>query len=608
MNAAPEKPEPNQPTVRVAAWQKPLVFISGHSVAYLERATKSDLGYAVALGLVALIPVFSGSIAMYIALKTHLSGDHAETICLISAAVFGLIILSIDRFLMAMPMRRIDVDTANGQVTLRNGPAWTVLVAAAPRVLTAILISFILAEPLLVKYFNPEVEQRLEMMRSDLAIEAVERQTAENKKNAESRPEYTPQQQRYVDLADKIIPEQEKSIAAQKQTVAECRRYYQNELKGGRTVTDAEGCKPEGGPSSGRSGDGPKAAAAQANLRAAEEKLTNMQAELSRFVSERDATPASVVNSVSEKQSNDRDRAAGDQTKIDDAREKALATDGLLIRMSALEELAYDKTPFSKEPAVSSNEDGEKTSETGVETASFLGITLMGMQIWAARLIIMLFDTMPILGKVLLAFRKRRVYDEIVAIDQHRHTEQEKLTASAGHIRRSILQSSMEESARAFIQDAGGAWIATKNGWILVGPDGSVFAPLSHLQPDTPHSDNNNEPGIRFSGSEEGDVSAEETTGKPWPDSSDPDIHNFVNDSTYERVDRLFPDDASLDDPFLDTNPPKKSPKKDANQPASEEPPSDDIIDLRDTEPKDASQDRRDDDAPDDDEPGGQRR
>lgn len=466
----------------------------------------------------------------------------------------------------------------------------------------------------MVKYFNPEVEQRLEMMRSDLAIEAVERQTAENEKNAESRPDYTPQQQRYVDLADKIIPDQEKSISAQKQTVAECRRYYQNELQGGRTVTDAEGCKPEGGPSTGRAGDGPKAAAAQANLRAAEEKLTNMQAELNRFVSERDATPPSVVDSVSERQSNDRDRAAGDQRKIDDAREKALATDGLLIRMSALEELAYDKTPFSKEPAASDNEDGEKVSQAGVETASFLGITLMGMQIWAARLIIMLFDTMPILGKVLLAFRKRRVYDEVVAMDQHRQTEQAKLTASAGHIRRSILQSSMEESARAFIQDAGGAWIATKNGWILVGPDGSVFAPLSHLQPDTPESDKNNEPGIRFSGSEEGDVSAEETTGKAWPNSSDPDIHNFVNDSTYAEVDRIFPDEASLDDPFLGPRPPKKAPQPDATHPAPEEPPSDDVIDLRDAEAKDASQNRldnntsEDDSAPDDDKPGGQRR
>lgn len=604
---ATSKQSTDEPLVQVSWWQRPLVFISGHSIHYLERSTKSDLAYAVALGLVALVPVFSGSLAMFVALKMHVTGDHAHKICVGAALVFGLVILWIDRFLMAMPMRRVDIDTANGEVTLRNGPIWTVLVAAAPRVLTAVVISFILAEPLLVKYFEPEVEQRVKMMQADLAREAGERQNEENEKNRKNIPGLTPEQQQYYDLDTKTIPERKRAIEKQRQVVAECKRYYENELTGGQTVTDAEGCKPEGGPSTGRAGDGPKAAAALANLKAAEQKLANMQSSLENLESERDATPAAVVEAVADYQQSDAKRAKDDRSRVNEAREKAETTDGLLIRMTALEELAHDKTPFSKNDSPRDDEEGSTAASSKVETASFLGITLMGMQIWAARLIIMIFDTMPILGKVLLACRSRRVYDEVVALDQHRKTEQARLDASADHIRQAILQSSMEESARAFIQDAGGAWIKTQYGAILVGPDGSVFAPWSTLDPESLESRQGREPGIRFTGSEDGSVTAEETNGKSWPSAASPDRGPLWYRDAVEHVNQTFPDDASLDDEFLEAKPPKNRSHKDRPQPASPSESTPPFIDLRGHDPKDPGRPGQKGEDPDNDDPAGDR-
>jgi hypothetical protein len=322
-----------------------LLFCSGAKRAALEESADTEDSNYVGLGSAVLITACVAGASMLTA--TVVSLHHPWYAMLPVAVLYGLVIFAIDRFLVSLQLNPYrfpsDIDLSHGGV--RHSAfraAVRTLAAAVPRLAFAVLIGFLIAEPILLVLFQPEINTRVTAMQAKLASDASQR--ASDRYDAQIAQLSQP-----VAGADDLTQNRsdletvQGEIDDQQAKLDDKKRLHDSECKG-------EGIKTAHGTSTTKVGCGPKAAQAQADADAAAGTLAALKAKQERL----QARNRQLEQDVGTKEKRRLDDLARTKAKRDAARTKestqAQGTSGLLIRIYALEQLATDPEPYSPLP------------------------------------------------------------------------------------------------------------------------------------------------------------------------------------------------------------------------------------------------------------------
>lgn len=494
------------------------ISLSGQDKAILDRCPPSEKKFAVGMGSAVLITSTMAFVSMGFALTLVLGRAALIPVALVLAFLYGLAILAVDRFLVSMPLRPVRLSPSGDAKRVKQPARWTVLVAAFPRLVFSLVISFLIAEPLLLAIFHEEVSQRTAQIRTELAQEAVANSKASNEASNAARPGEPPTFGEYRLLRGKLIGELQTKVDALKRERTNKQQLADAE-RNGDTFTNREGEN-----SSGVAECGERCRAAERAVAALDQEISQSEEKLSQARARLAELETEVGAQVKALEAKDRDRTAAQDAQVLAAEAEARKTDGLLIRLEALEQLTRDTSPFDN-----------GSGKSGVESHTIMGLPLIGVAVWLTRFFIVLLDTLPIVFKIMLSLRERRPYDTVVAELEETTANKARMRHYTENARNDTLLASMDEAATGLLHDQGGAWVQTGSGPVLVGPRGGMFVPTSQL-PSTGRnaaSDGRSQEldnsGVHVAGAPDGSVRVTSGQAAPWPDLND---HNDWSRST----------------------------------------------------------------------------
>lgn len=375
-----------------------LLWMTGTDPHLAARAGSRDVAFHQSLGaLVALVGLVATASAFSV---LSIARPEMPWWCRAAiAALFGVFILFVDRALMATPVNapKFSASTELGRTQRRDRgirPWLRVLPSMLIRMMLAGVIAAVMAEPLLVGLFSPEIYDRITTMRTVMAQERTSEitdnyaQRIENATNVRDTAQTT-----YGGTSGRL-----KDLKEQRE--AKIVEVKNNQLKRDLEI-DGTGAALPGGSISTVPGRGPRAAGYDGTARMLQNQIDQLDAQISRLSPVVDDDKKDLEKAQATLGSLQEQRDA----EVASARNEAAGVDGLFIRLEALEELIRDASPF------------------GVD-ANFeiFGQSLTPMQVkaWALRGFLFFLDTTPILIKTLHAVGSQRGLDLLTAAEHRR--------------------------------------------------------------------------------------------------------------------------------------------------------------------------------------------
>ncbi|MEI2774532.1 MAG: DUF4407 domain-containing protein [Tetrasphaera sp.] len=313
------------------------------------RTTPEDIKVYTLLGSTVFISSGMAVVGMFVTLYFAFAyGDDGSffTIVLIAllALAYGAVILIIDRMLVALPLRSIDfVEGKDGQVRVRNGSLLRMGVALLPRVLLALTIGILVAEPLLLLAFREEVDARVGRIATSAAREAQAADAVRYQDLIDQAALKTPEQQqlealiaRRTENLDQIGTLTEK--AESEEALARAEASGTNGDTFGEDLSGLQGCGPR---CQGHQYQASKARAEIKTLQSANDQLTTSIDQLTERVGNAESDRVAAYNRSLE----DLKAAQADSGNLN------AYNQGILIRIQALEQLATSDYPFGGDPA-----------------------------------------------------------------------------------------------------------------------------------------------------------------------------------------------------------------------------------------------------------------
>jgi len=333
---------------------------AGVTVSVLEQpGCETDHNKHAAIGatvlLTGILAGLSGGYAFYRAFGTYRAA--------IPLGIFwGLLILNLDRF-MVMSIKKKDVPTGNWRAWLKAKSIE--LLASLPRLLLAFLLALVIAKPLELKLFQPEIDLEVQSLKRDMA-------DAMRKMSAQSSEQYIVDSGGKAIASDRIKMLQDQNDKLKGETSTSYQDWQRlNELarkeREGESGTDADDL-------TGRRGPGTE----YRNRQAAADGAKKHYEDIQRLNSTQIAQNETELEAL---------RAT--QTRIQqDTSATLVATDGLAIRLAALSQLT------SKDEVAPYNAFGVYRLQGAVYRYANLGIIA----------IIALLELAPILSKIFVSY------------------------------------------------------------------------------------------------------------------------------------------------------------------------------------------------------------
>lgn len=441
-----------------------VMWASAYDQKVLRKAPR-ERKLAICTGSAVLVTATMAGVSMLFALGMSRPGDLGLWIYALFALFYAVAILSIDRFFVALQLRPFEFATAEPGSPARQSSPWRVLATGAPRLLFSVLIGFVIAEPLLLAIFSKEVDQRVAQMQVQLVNDATQASRDAAARENENQPPRTANSIRLEELQTTQIPQKEAAITKLQSDLRREQQFVESETSGDRISLGS-------GTTSGLAGCKERCRQHQANADLLTAQINDQQNELAQLKQEEARLTEITGPADRQRQVDDEARRQRQEQDLRDAQASAADTDGLLIRISALEKLARDETPFAT--------DGEHASED-TKAELFLGLTAIGVTSWLLRLWLVLLDCLPMIFKIMLALRPRRTYDMLLAEEEEKLQLKAQARLDSARALQQIVSTSAHESASTCLQESGGVWIDTGAGRILVGANGSAFIPREFL-------------------------------------------------------------------------------------------------------------------------------
>ncbi len=438
------------------------VFASGAKPDILRECPEEEpkfIGLGSAVIVTATMAAVSSTVALTIA-----TGSSWWVIWPIGV-LYGGIIFLLDRFLVSQQLNpyrferdqlpvwwRRDADPRVGTDGVSPGRRrWrsigrvpAVLLAALPRLALAVVIGVLIAEPLVLSIFEPEVDDRIasiqrEIRDRDVAeINAyydteIERITGEQAATGggvdttaiEAATTDLQAARAALEEIEARLTTAEAAVRDDETLLTELQALLAAEIRG-ETLCRANGTDC----TTGLPGDANNAANRRDAITSAELTLNDARAQRDAIAAERTIKQAQIdtellpaidfarsasQSTLDAEQSRQQNAADDRQRRIDaktTEREEAIAAatidaaeaDGLLYRVEALESITRGDPFAAFDPA-----------PDGTEVPGSNDLNALGLTVWLLRIWILLIDTMPILFKVALSLRSRRPYDALVA-------------------------------------------------------------------------------------------------------------------------------------------------------------------------------------------------
>ncbi|HWL41428.1 MAG TPA: DUF4407 domain-containing protein [Ilumatobacter sp.] len=439
------------------------VFASGAKPDILRECPEEEPKY-VGLGGAVLVTTTMAAVSSTVALT--IATGAAWWMLWPIGLMYGGIIFLLDRFLVSQQLNpyrfereslpewwrrdadpRVGADGAAGTARrrrLRNvGRVPAVLLAALPRLALAAVIGILIAEPMVLKIFEPEVDDKIASIQREIRDRDVAEinayydaeiariageevasaggldMSAIDNANADldaARAELQAIEARLATAED--------AVKANEVNVAELQTLLAAEIRG-ETLCRANGSDC----TTGIAGDAQNAAHRRDEIATAELMLADARVQRDAIAAERTVKQGEINNellpaiefarnasqsTLDAEQSRQQNAADDRQRRIDAKtaeREEAIAAatidaaeaDGLLYRVEALESITRGDPFRSFDPATGAVAEGDGN------------LNALGLTVWLLRIWILLIDTMPILFKIALSLRSRRPYDALVA-------------------------------------------------------------------------------------------------------------------------------------------------------------------------------------------------
>ncbi len=343
-----------------------LLSLSGANLELLEECPR-DRGRYMGIGGAVLSTSLMGGFAAALALQMTVDAPPAAAVGF--GVVWGLIIMNLDRWLVAS--------------TNRDSSWWRSMLILLPRLALAVVIGGIIAEPLILRVFQPEIEAELETMQG------------ERQRSFEASLLDDPTTERMNALT--VAIEADRAVVRQGATAGDLSedpevarlRTERTDLRSQRDEVIAQiDCEARGTCGTATYGEGPE-------FRRLTERRAELDAELLALETELDeaetaAAESRTAGSVAALTSAQADIDAGMaelgllQSEMEARRSEFLRFNdertGLLARMEALDRI---------------------TEENAVLASRF----------WALRIFVILIDSLPVLVKMMMVFSPPTMYE-----------------------------------------------------------------------------------------------------------------------------------------------------------------------------------------------------
>lgn len=404
----PREKKPRTPGSRL----RRLAILGGADGEILDRVP-IETNRFVQMFFVLLGTALVSAISMLFALTT--GAKAALWIAIPLAIVWMLIIFNLDRFLTS---------------TMSSTRSILKLIGLAiPRVIMAVIIGFVVAEPLVLQVFQNDIAQEvatvniaqaqddqeaLETGPEKLALDAASERLAELQNQASTGiVAGTDSTSASQTAAQATVDDLTAKMTEQQAVIDQARALYQCELTG-EGVGEVEGC-------TGVSGDGASSEAAEAQLAQAQQTYDALAEQLRAANDQLDAAGTSAQESTAASEAQNRQSAEDQLPAAQDAYDTALAAynaraesvasgnadaTGLLSQISALNSLS------EREPAI----------------------------LWAHWLIAALFfmiELLPVLVKVLTSYGDQSLYERAAAV--RKQVEEDRVTAEGFRDRAAVV-------------------------------------------------------------------------------------------------------------------------------------------------------------------------
>ena len=182
-----------------------VMWASGYDEAL--ATTAGELRVASATGSAVLATGCMAAVSMTFALVMSVGHAVPVVVCVIFALFYGLVIVTIDRFFVMLPLRafRFPANDPEEPEVVKEQRG-SVVLAALPRLVLSVVIGFVIAEPILLTVFAPEISQRVEQMQAALAEEAVDAVQAEFQAAESAQPEPSNDSVRLQEITTTLLP------------------------------------------------------------------------------------------------------------------------------------------------------------------------------------------------------------------------------------------------------------------------------------------------------------------------------------------------------------------------------------------------------------------
>lgn len=456
---------PDRPPVRPGRSLGRLVmWASAYDEKVLRKAPR-ERKLAVCTGSAVLVTATMAGVSMLFALHMSRPADLWFGFYVVFALFYAVAILSIDRFFVALQLRPFHFAPSDPEAPVQQPGPWRVLAAGTPRLVFSVLMGLVIAEPLLLAIFSTEIDQRVSQMQVQLVKEATEAAHTAAAEENDSQPPRTAHSERLEELRVTEIPDAQASLRTLQQDLRREEELARSEADGAQVDLGS-------GSTSGVPGCEGRCREHQAKARILSGQVRDKQDELTTLKDEEARLEQVAGPGDQRRQEADEARRHRQEAELRDAQERARSTDGLLIRVSALEKLARDETPFAT---------GEGAASEDTKTEMFLGLSAVGVASWLLRLWLVLLDCLPMIFKIMLALRPRRTYDMLLAENEERKRCEAQARVDGARALQQVVSTSAHEAASTCLQERGGVWIDTDAGRILIGANGSAFVPREFL-------------------------------------------------------------------------------------------------------------------------------
>ena len=305
-----------------------LAAIAGGRADVFASAPGDRIRYSAMGGVIistASVAAASAAMAVHMAMGVPVVG------AVLIGLAWGVIIFNLDRLLVVQMMRQ--------------DKKWVSLVAAAPRVLLALVLGAVISTPVVLQIFRPEID-------TELIVMQAERNTEYNKKMS-ANPEYAkiPDLQAQIKADQSTVDRGAPVDVESDPTVAGARQQYDAAQKAYATAEQNVVCEKEGSCGSGKRGAG-IAFREKVQIRDDRKKTRNEAA--ARLAGARRSVTANLAKAQTTALSAAQARLAANQAQLNDlntrlnadrrAHEASSKEDnGLLARLEALDRLGDDR-------------------------------------------------------------------------------------------------------------------------------------------------------------------------------------------------------------------------------------------------------------------------